>query len=227
MLNGNEYPYYYYENTTLQRYLNELLQKVSVMIKDKREDDFDDIEIQLSGLMHLLAYFLIQIGLLYPLKATIERLIQSQPNADEAVIRSHVTFIDMTCKQSFVVLTAFSLETILKLIADKYQIPFNDGDSVSKRYCAVMRYFDVEIGERDALLDIFYWTRNTLHYGGKVTKEGSRKYKGGNFDFIVGETMKHAEWEYFTYFVSDIINIVQEIFKSSKFTHVQDSKNSL
>jgi hypothetical protein len=59
-----------------------------------------------------------------------------------------------------------------------------------------------------------------LHSGGKVTKGGYRKYKGGNFDFIVGKTMKHAEWEYFTYFVSDIINIIQEILKSPKFTKI-------
>lgn len=190
--------------------------------REKQEENFDEIEIQLSGLMHLLAYFLIQIGLLYPLKDTIEHLKQSQPNSNESVIRSHVTFIDMTCKQSFVVLTAFSLETILKLIAERYGISFNDKDTISKKYCTVMKYFDVEIGEREALLDIFYWTRNTMHYGGKVSREGHRKYKGCDFDFIIGSTMKHAEWQYFTYFVSEIINIIQEIIKSPKFTKMKD-----
>lgn len=220
MSNDREFPYYYYENETLRGHLKVLLNKVSKMIEGKQEEDFDEIEIQLSGLMHLLVYFDIQVGLLYPLKSTIEHLKQSQPNADEAIIINHVTFIDLTCKQSFVVLTAFSLETILKFIADKYKITINDRDSISKQYCTVMQYFDVEIGERDALLDIFYWTRNTLHHGGKVTKAGQRKYKGGNFDFITGKIMKHAEWEYFTYFVNDIIDIIQEILKSQKFTKV-------
>lgn len=220
-----EYPYYYYENETLRGYLRKLLEKVSIMIKDKREEDFDEIEIQLSGLMHLLVYFDIQIGLLYPLKVTIERLQQTQTDANETVIRSHVTFIDLICKQEFVVLIAFSLETILKLIAEKYKISLNDG-SITKKYCRVMQYFDVEIGERDAWLDIFYWTRNTLHNGGKVTMEGHRKYKGNDFDFNVGEIMKHAEWAYFTYFVSDMLDIIQDILKSPKFTKVQNSMNN-
>ena len=188
------------------------------MIKDKREEDFDQIEIQLSGLMHLLVYFNIQIGLLYPLKNTIEYLKQSQSNANESIIRNHVTFIDMICKQEFVVLIAFSLETTMKLIAEKYGISLNRRESISKQYCTIMQYFDVKVGERDALLDIFHWTRNTLHSGGKVTMEGYRKYKGGDFYFKIGDTMKHAEWEYFTYFVSDILDIIQEILKSPKFT---------
>ena len=221
MSSGKEYPHYYHENETLRSHLKKLLEKVSTMIKDKHEEDFDEIEIQLSGLMHLLVYFEIQIGLLYPLKTTIERLEQTQTNPDKAIIRNHVTYIDIACKQSFVVLTAFSLETILKLIIEKYKISTNDNDSISKKYCKVMQYFDLEIGERDALLDIFYWTRNTLHHGGKVTIEGHRKYKGNDFDFKIGEMMKHAEWDYFTYFVNDILNIIQEILKSPKFTKVQ------
>lgn len=211
----------------MQGYLNGLLQKISVMIKDKREEDFGEIEIQLSGLMHLLMYFNIQIGLLYPLKNTIEYLKQSQSNVNEYIIRNHVTYIDMACKQSFVVLTAFSLETIMKLIVEKYAIPIIDNDSVSKKYCKMMKHFDVEIGERDALLDIFYWTRNTLHYGGKVTRENHQKYKGGEFNFEVGKTMKHAEWEYFTYFVSDILNIIQEILQSPKFTTVKANNSDV
>lgn len=185
--------------------------------KEKKEADFDEIEIQVSSLMHLLAYFEIQVGLLYPLKNTILHLKQSQPNADEDVISSHVTYLDLTCKQSFVVLTAFTFETLLTLIAEKYGISFLDKISLTKKYGIVMQYFDVEMGEREALLDIFHWTRNTLHYGGKVTREGHLKYKGGNFDFIVGQQMKHADWDYFTYFVGDIIEIFREILKSQKF----------
>lgn len=218
MFRDKEPPHYFHVNTTLMQNMNELLLKSSTMInKEKKEEDFDEIEIQISGLMHLLAYFQVQIGLLYPLKSTISHLKQSQPKADEGVIISHVTYIDLTCKKSFIVLTAFTFETILKFIAEKYGISFPDNTSLTKKYCIVMEYFDVRIGEREALLDIFHWTRNTLHYGGKVTRENHLKYKGGDFHFIPEQEMKHADWDYFTYFVSDIIDIFGEILKSPKF----------
>lgn len=217
---SEESPHYVYENKTLQHNMNGLLEKASTMInKEKKEENFDEIEIQISGLLHLLAYFQIQIGLLYPLKDTILRLKQSQPNADVDVISSHVTYIDITCKKSFIVLTAFTFETILKFIAEKYGVSFPDKKiSLTKKYCVVMEYFGVEIGERAVLLDIFHWTRNTLHHGGKVTQENHLKYKGGEFHFIPDQEMKHADWDYFTYFVGDIIDIFRDILKSPKFT---------
>lgn len=220
MSNDIEYLRYYNDSKTLRDNLRKLLEKVSIMIKDKPEENFDEIDIQLSAVMHLLVYFDIQVGLLYPLKDTIERLKISHPRSNETIIRSHVMFIDMICKQEFVALIAFSLETTMKSIAKKYNIPLNDRDAISKKYRTIMQYFDVEIGERDALVDIFHWTRNTLHSGGEVTIDGHRKYKGHDFYFKIGEPMKHADWDYFTYFVNDMLNIIQEILKSPKFIQI-------
>ncbi len=114
------------------------------------------MDLEISGLMHQMSYFSTLVQLLYPLERTFEMMKSNPTNPnDDETIKAQVVAIDFNCRKSFLVLTAFSLETILKVIAEKHSICLNPRDSITKNYLDVMNYFEIDHGEYEDLLKFF------------------------------------------------------------------------
>lgn len=210
----------YFDHKELFKNILNLNKKLRRIIEHKTEAEFSDIDLEISGLMHQMTYFSTLVQLFYPLETTYNRmrLNPTNPNSDE-VIEKQVESIDFNCRKSFLVLTAFSFETLLGVIAKKYAISFDDCHSMTLKYLKVIDYFEIEREEYEDLLKIFHYTRNTLHSGTHVTKDSEPlQYKGKTFIFEIGQrNVEHTTWNYFTYFTSEIIEIFEKIYKSSKF----------
>ena len=212
----------YFDHMEVARNIISLNQKLRRIIEHKEETGFSDIDLEISALMHQMTYFSTLVQLFYPLETTFERmkLNPTNPNDDET-IKAQVIAIDFNCRKSFLVLTAFSLETLLMAIAEKHSISLNPRDSITKNYLTVMDYFEIDHGEYEDLLKIFHYTRNTLHSGTKIKKSSPPlTYKGKTFTFEIGQKfMEYTTWNYFTYFTSEIIEIFEKIYKSTKFNN--------
>jgi len=195
-------------------------EKLRKMIEYKEKLGFSDVDLEISSLMHQFTYFGTLVHSFYPLERTFEMIDQtnSNPNSEETTM-VQVQAIDFCNRKSFVVLTSFSLETLLDVIAEKHKILFNSRDSIVNKYLKVMDFFDIELGEYENLLKIFHYTRNSLHSGTKIKKEwGPYTYKGKEFSVKFGQKhVEHTTWNYFTYFTSEIIGIFEKIYKSKKF----------
>lgn len=213
----------YFDHMEVTKNILSLNKKLRRIIEHKEESGFSDIDLEISGLMHQMTYFSILVQMFYPLETTFERmrLNPTNPNNDDT-IKSQVLMIDFANRKSFLVLTAFSLETLLKVIAKKYSIYLDPRDSITKNYLKVMDYFEIEHEEYEDLLKIFHYTRNTLHSGTHITKNsGPLRYKGKTFTFEIGQkNVEHTSWNYFTYFTSEIIEIFEKIYKSPKFNKI-------
>ena len=213
-INDNPDPQEILENIAL------IKEKLKKMIEHKEKLGFSDVDLEISSLMHQFTYFGTLIYLFYPLERTFEMInqINSNLNSEETTM-VQVQAIDFCNRKSFVGLTLFSLETLLDVIAEKHKILFNSKDSITKKYLNVMDFFDIEHGEYKNLLNIFHYTRNSLHSGTKIKKEwGPLRYKGKEFSVKIGQKyVEHTTWNYFTYFTSEIIGIFEKIYQSPKF----------
>ena len=212
--NDNPDPQEILENIAL------IKEKLRSMIEHKEKLGFSDVDKEISSMMHQFTYFGIIIHKFYPLERTFEMINQfnSNPNSEE-IAMVQVQAIDFCNRKSFVALTSFSLETLLEVIAEKHEIHFNSNDNITSKYLQVMDFFDIEHEEYENLLNIFHYTRNTLHSGTKIKKEwGPFRYKGKEFSVKIGQKyVEHTTWNYFTYFTSEIIGIFEKIYQSPKF----------
>ena len=110
----------------------------------------------------------------------------------------------------------FHLETILKQIAKAHNIKM-DNSTIRAKFQSVLEYFGTSSEDKLNLINAFYWTRNTLHNREVVNRTDEISYQGHTFRFEVGKTIKHATWDYFTYFVNEIIGLFEEILNSKKY----------
>ena len=149
-------------------------------------------------------------------KNNYDRLKAVNPNLDEKKANTLIQIIDLNAKSSFVSMCGFQLEAILKQIAKAHDIKMN-GSSMRSKFQSVLKYFEISSEDKLNLIDVFYWTRNTLHNRGIVDRPDETSYKGHTYEFEVGKEMKHATWDYFTYFVSEIIGLFEEILNSKKY----------
>ena len=206
---------YAHDKTGLIRNLEELTARCSSLISSKDEADFDNVDTWISSFTHHLAVHTVQNGIFYPLKDNYTKFKDAHPQEDEAVIKSFIKILDRNAKSSFIAMCGFQIETILKAIAQKHNIELEGSTRV--RFDSVLTHFAVSSEDKLNLIDIFYWTRNTLHNGGLVDKSGTRSYRGHIFMFEVGKYMKHTTWDYYTFFVSEIIGLFEEILHSKKY----------
>lgn len=210
----------YFDDKAVVKNILSLNKKLRGIIEHKEESEFSDIDLEISGLMHQMTYFSTQFQLFYPLERTFEMMKQNptNPNSDD-VIKAQVIAIDFNIRKSFLVLAAFSFETLLNVIADKHSISLDQRDSITNNYLTVMDYFEIGHGEYEDLLKIFHYTRNSLHSGTKIKKAwGPLTYKGKTFSVEIGQKrVEHTTWDYFTYFTSEIVEIFEKIYKSQKF----------
>lgn len=192
--------------------------KLRGMIEHKQQTGFSDIDLEISSLMHQFTYFSTLVYSFYPLEKTFEMMDQINPNNEKTTI-VQVREFDFCNRKSFVVLTSFSLETLLNVIAERHSILFKPKDSITKKYLTVMDFFEIDHGEYENLLKIFHYTRNSLHSGTKIKQDwGPFSYKGKEFSVKIGqEYVEHTTWNYFTYFTSEIIGIFEKIYKSKNF----------
>ena len=213
-INDNPDPQEILENIVL------IKEKLRKMIKHKEKLGFSDVDLEISSLMHQFTYFGNLIYSFYPLEKTFEMInqINSNPNSEETTM-VQVQSIDLCNRKSFVVLTSFSLETLLGIMAEKHEVLLKSGDPIIDKYLKVMNFFDIEYGEYENLLKIFHYTRNSLHSGTKIKKEwGPYMYKGKEFSVKIGQKfVEHTTWNYFTYFTNEIIGIFEKIYQSPKF----------
>lgn len=212
----------FFDHMEVVRNILSLNQRLRKMIEHKEESGFSDIDLEISGLMHQMTYFSTLIQLLYPLERTFEMMKSNPTNPnDEETIKSQVIAIDFNTRKSFLVLAAFSLETLLYVIAEKHSIILNEQDAITQNYLKVMDFFEIEHDEYENLLKIFRYTRNSLHSGTKIKKSwGPFTYQGKIFSATVGQGyVEHTTWNYFTYFTHEIVGIFEKIYKSSKFVN--------
>jgi|APSaa5957512535_1039671.scaffolds.fasta_scaffold04523_6 hypothetical protein len=210
----------YFNHEEVYKNILNLNRRLRKIIEHKKESEFSDIDLEISGLMHQMTYFSTLVQVLYPLERTYHlfRLSPKNPNPDN-VIEKHVEAVDFNCRKSFLVLTAFSFETLLGVISKTYSISLDGCGSMDQKYLRIMDFFDIEREEYQNLIKIFYYTRNTLHSGTHVTRDSSPlTYKGKTFFFEIGQShVEHTTWNYFTYFAHEIVSIFEKIYKSQKF----------
>lgn len=207
---------YVLDSTKLVTNFQKLINRNFSLLKNKKEDELNQVDLYINFFNHHLVVHQMQINIFYPLQQNYVRLKTFNPNLDEKKLNVFIQIIDINSKSSFVSMCGFQLETILKQIAKQHDIQMNKS-SMRTKFQSVLEYFEISSEDKLNLIDVFYWTRNTLHNGGIVDTPGERSYKGFTFKFEVGETMKHATWDYFTYFVSEIIGLFEEILNSEKY----------
>ncbi len=201
--------------------LVELTARCSSLISNKDEADFDEVDTWISSFIHHLMAHTIQVGLLYPLSKSYQAAKDVQPNTDEKIIQSFITMLDRDAKFCFTAICGFQIEIILKKIAQKHKIKWKK--FMRDRFNDVLTHFTVPNEDKLNLIDIFYWTRNTLHNGGFVDRSGERSYKSHTFVFEKDKEIKHATWDYLIYFVREIIGLFEEILHSEKYGNCHTS----
>ena len=207
---------YVHDKTGLIDNLQKLMAKCISLINNKTEGDFDEVDTWISSFAHHLAVHTVQNGVFYPLADNYVRFKAAQPQANEAIIGSFIKILDRNAKSCFIAMCGFQIETILKKIAQKHNIELKY--PMRAKFDSVLTYFAVS-GKEDKLnlVDIFYWTRNTLHNGGLADRSVQRSYKRHLFVFKAGEDMQHGTWDYLTYFVNEIIGLFEEILHTEKY----------
>ena len=204
--------------------INLLTERLNQILVHK-QTDFLDIDSQISSLVYQMNYFSMLVNFFYPLKRTCEMLKTNPEFTNEKIAENQTMIIDRINRKSFLALTLFDFETLLHVIAEKYHIPLND--HIIKNYMKVIRYFKVKDDEYENLLKIVHYTRNSLHSDTRIKKEWCIKYKGKEFSMKIGQKrVKHVSWDYFIYFIGNVIEIFEKIYKSSKFNDRMTGKNS-
>lgn len=212
----------YFDHMEVVKNIISLNQRLRKMIEHKEKIGFSDIDLEISGMMHQLTYFSTLIQLFYPLETTFKRMKMNPTNPnDDETIKSQVIAIDFNSRKSFLVLMAFSFETLLYAIAEKHGIELNHKDSIVTNYLKVIDYFEIDRDQYENLLKIFHYTRNSLHSGTKIKKAwGPFVYQGKEYSVTVGQGyVEHTTWNYFTYFAHEITGIFEKIYKSPKFNN--------
>ena len=133
---------YPYDNDGKERILinlANLILKISPMILNKPAKT--SVELELSGLMHDIRYHMDLVTIFHPLDEYRKKCIANF-NLNEEAAQVFVSSADTNIRKSFITLTLFSLETILKIIAEYHKISIPESDII-KKYKLVMKYFDI------------------------------------------------------------------------------------
>jgi len=216
----NMYPY---DNAGKERILEslaDLILQISPMILNKPGKT--SVELELSGLMHDIRFHSELVTIFHPIDEYYKKCITDY-YLNEKAAHIFVSRADRNIRKSFVTLTLFSLETILKLIATHHKISISKENTICK-YKSVMKYFDIYSEENENLVKILHYTRNTLHNGDRVDKEAHISYQGKIFDFVPKEKQKgkyvleSTTWNYLPYFFQQLLEIFRKIIISQKFT---------
>lgn len=205
---------YYCDKIMLVKNFKNLITRNFSLIKNEKELSEVDLCIN-SFHLHLMVHE-IHIHDFYPLKDTYNYLKSGISNLDEKQVNALTQIIDLNAKSSFISMCGFQIETILKKIAKPHNICIDNGSMRTKFQC-VLKFFEIPSKDNLDLIDIFYWTRNTLHNGGIVDKQGEILYQTHTYKFEKNKEMEHATWDYYTYFVCKIIGIFEEILNSKKY----------
>ena len=216
------YPYNLDGKNRIQYNLANLVIKTSSMIQN--HPPITPVELELSGLMHDIRYHIELVSIFHPPDDYLKKCM-AEFNMNESAASIFVSRADRNIRKSFVTLTLFSLETILKIIATEHKISIPENNVISK-YVIVMKYFDVYSEDNENLIKILHYTRNTLHNGDRVNKKSHISYNGKIFDFIPRQQENHKEnrslestrWDYLTYFFQQLLDIFYEITKSQKYS---------
>ena len=206
---------YFDKKTGLMNNLEKLIDKCASLISNKNEADFDEVDDLISSFTHHLMVHTIQNGIIYPLSKSYKSAKDVQPKTNDKVIRSFIKTLDLNARSSFIAMCGFQIETILKKIAQKHNIVLKN--SMHDRFNDVLTHFAIPIEDKLNLIDIFYWTRNTLHNGGLVDRAGRKFYDGYTYVFEKNKVMAYATWDHLTYFVCEIIGLFKEILNSEKY----------
>lgn len=201
---------YFRESSELVKLFNDLIEKNKVLKKQHNNNI-------LYEEMHMYDLYLQvqiqQIQFFYPLnKHKHNRRIE------------FLEMIDLSTKMSFVVLSGFIFETILKKIskqiqesaASKSKNTSNRQGDMAEKFKRVLEFYDIPLNDKLELIRIFYSLRNVLHNMTDVEKNISRTWSGYTYD-IKGKSIDWATWCNIICFVNGILDIFQEIQNSKKF----------
>lgn len=206
---------YVLDSTNLVTNFQRLIKRNFSLLKNK-EEELNQVDLYINFFSHHLTVHQIHINIFYPLKNNYENLKTVNPNLDEKKANALIQIIDLNAKSSFVSMCGFQLENILKQIAKAHDIKMNNNNMRTK-FQSVLEYFEISSEDKLNLIDVFYWTRNTLHDGSIVDRPNETSYQGHIYRFEVGKGIEHATWDYFTYFVNEIIGLIEEILNSKKY----------
>ena len=209
---------YVFNSEYLINNFKELINRCGSLLEGKDEKDFNEVDLWINSFTHHLAVHQLHVDTFYPLAKSRGMFEMMQPQLDQNIMNSFIDILDRNAKSCFVTMCGFQVETILKWIAQIHNIKLN-GRSMRNKFKNVLDYFEIVNDDKLNLIDIFYWTRNTLHNGGSVTRSATRSYKRHIFVFKTGNTITHATWDYLTYFVNEIIELLEEILRAKKYNN--------
>ena len=215
---------YVYNSDKLVRNLQMLIERNSGSLKNKKESEFSNVDLYINHFSHHLTVHLFKIKKFYPLIINQEELESTFSSLSISIMEPLIETIDLDSKSSFITLCCFQFETILKKISEAHKIKL-ENKSMRIKFENVLKYFDIPLDDKLDLIDVFYWTRNTLHDGGKVNKSGTRTYAGQKYVFEIDKPLLHTHWRNFIYFASEILGIFEQILNSEKY--VENPKNNL
>lgn len=210
---------YVHDSTELVINFQKLITKNFSLLKDKKGKELSDVDLYINFFNHHLVVQQMKINIFYPLNNNYVRLKTINPTLDDSKAKTFINVIDLEAKSSFVSMCGFHIETILKKIAKTHNIIMNN-QSMRTKFQSVLEYFEIPLNDNLDLIDVFYWTRNTLHNGGRVDKNGKCTYENYTYVFEINKPMYHARWNYLTYFVNKIIGIFEQILDSEKYVAV-------
>ena len=213
-MNDIQYP----SKDEMLKNMQKLYDKLSRMIPKPPSASLNKMELEISGLMHEIQFFIAMIDIVYPLERAYDGLV-SNPNNENSpqVIEVFVELMDLNLRKAFLLITQFNLETLLSVIVEEHNIDITQEGSLTDKYVKVLTYFDIDHKEYKKLLDIYHRTRNTLHDGGKITREWRIEYGGKIFEIKKGGKICFANWRYFTWFTSEVLTIYEKIINSKKY----------
>jgi len=214
---------YVYDNTELVTNFQKLITKNFSLLKDKKGKELSDVDLYINFFNHHLIVHQMKINIFYPLHVNYVRLKAINPTLDESKAKTFINVIDLEAKSSFVTMCGFQIETILKKIVKTHNIEMNN-QSMRTRFQSVLEYFEIPLDDKLDLIDVYYWTRNTLHNGGRVDKIGKCVYGDFTYVFEINKPLNHTRWNHLTYFVSEIIGIFEQILNSEKYVEVFEEK---
>lgn len=205
---------YYDDKTMLVKNFKNLITRNFSLIKNKEK--LNEVDVCINSFHFHLMVHEIHIHVFYPLKDTENKLESNIPNLDEKKAKALTLIIDLNAKSSFISMCGFKIETILKKIAKTHNICMKDSN-IKTRFQCVLEFFEIPSKDKLDLIDILYWTRNTLHNGGIVNKQSEILYQNHTYKFEINKVIEHATWDCFIYFVSETIGLFEEILNSKKY----------
>ena len=179
--------------------------------REKTKKEGDVYKSAWTLVYNLYAHYMV-IRSFYPLCQIRDRIQSECGIVDHDTQESMIEGVDMNTRAWFVTMCGFGFEKIIVEISKRNGIKY-DRLNIKPKFKGVLDKFKLPYDENLNLVDIFYYTRNTLHNGGVVSSDVTLEYKGRKFEFTSNEVMKHAGWGSLIFLAREIIRLLDTIIE--------------